>query len=537
MDHRRFSTLRMILLMAVSVFFIACQDTIPSRATITPDEFLTDPPLECPEGEVPGAVGEGEETKQECVPVKLTRPTDAIKFKQDYCGCKDQKPVTFGNCAAFCQDKATNGAAILYANFTVTEAISLSGLESVHGFCNTPLETDTANPKCILNLKDASGNNTPLDVVTTPGSNSIKVDITTVPEDKTYIISLIEQNSKAKSDTVQIIKDSDQVDVDLLGTLKVAPISQFTCIIRNFLKEEQTNGSVNYWYTSGYRRHYYYLPRNAPDPLLGNSREAFCHDVVTYGVKDDATYPRLENTPAVFNFWDTQDPRFFDNNGNTYLDVNDVIVQKTKNFGGNIPKTSNFFAKFSGLQLVITNPNSTSTNTTPTQTPLGYYMAPWIDSNTSGFKSFCLTSEHYNNPNNALYRAFRDVIGVDTEGLYIAEKAAETIENVNGDTVTTNPDYLLVREADLKAVWFYVKGGVLTKPTEENVANVTTYFYHPFNKANPFIKSSSQQLYRVKSASELAQGGVSNGSTSTSNPGTPGAFPPHDKKIGCIPKL
>jgi hypothetical protein len=101
--------------------------------------------------------------------------------------------------------------------------------------------------------------------------------------------------------------------------------------------------------------------------------------------------------------------------------------------------------------------------------------------------------------------------------------------------VTTNPDYLLIRETDLKSVWFYVKNGVLTKPTEENVANVTTYFYHPLNKATPFIKSSSQQLYRVKSAQELASGGVSGSATTTS--GSAGMFPPHDKKIGCIPKL
>jgi hypothetical protein len=243
----------------------------------------------------------------------------------------------------------------------------------------------------------------------------------------------------------------------------------------------------------------------------------------------------MENIPGIFNFWDTQDPRFFDNNGNGTMDVNDVIVQKTKNFGGSIPASSNFFAKFSGLQLVISSPDSTSTSTTASQPALGYYMAPWIDTSTSSYKSFCLTSTQYNSTTNPLYKAFRDILGVDTEGLYIAEKGAQTIENSSGDTVTTNADYLLIREADLKAVWFYVKNGVLTKPTEDNVANVTTYFYYPLNKATPFIKSDDQELYRVKSAQELTSGGVSDSSTSTS--GSVGSFPPHDKKIGCIPKL
>ena len=531
MDSRYKNILRMMILVS-SFIFVSCQDTIPNRATIVPDEFITAPDPICEDDE---ELTTNDKGVRECTKVKVKRPSDAIRFKADYCGCKDGKPVTFGNCSTFCSDKNTSGAAILYASFNVTEAISLSGLGNVFNFCNLPIEGDTANPKCVLTAKDEAGNTASLEVTTVANSNSVKVDITALAEDKTYLITLMEQGSGAKSDTVQIIKDSTQIDVDLLGTLKIAPISQFTCVIRNFEKEEAANGAVTYWYTAGFRRHYYYLPRNAPDPLQGFSREAFCHDVVKYGTRDDATFPRLENTPGVFNFWDTQDPRFFDNNGNNLLDVNDVIVQKTRNFGGNIPATSNFFAKFSGLQLVITNPDSTTTGTTASQPALGYYMAPWIDTNSSSYRSFCLTSEQYNNPTNALYKAFRDVIGVDTEGLYIAEKSAEIIRDANGNDVTTNPDFLLIRETDLKAVWFYVKNGVLTKPTEENVANVTTYFYHPLNKNAPFIKSSTQQLYRVKSAQELSSGGVSNGSTSQT--GSPGTFPPHDKKIGCIPKF
>ncbi len=532
MDSRYKNLLRMMILVT-SVTFVSCQDTIPSRATITPDEFITDPDPTCDESEELTTNANGD---KECTLKKVTRPADAIRFKADYCGCNNGKPVTFGNCAAFCSTKNTGGVSILYANFTVTEAISLSGLGNVFNFCNQPLETDTANPKCLLEIKDEAGNVSNLDVTTTANSNSIRVDISNLAEDKTYLIKLYEQSSKSGSDTVQIIKDSTQTNVDLLGTLKIAPISQFTCIIRNYLKEEAASGAITYWYTAGHRRHYYYLPRNAPDALQGFSKEAFCHDVVKYGTKDDATFPRLENTPGVFNFWDTQDPRFFDNNGNSIMDINDVIIQKTKNFGGGtLPATSNYFAKFSGLQLVIANPDSTTTTTNAAQPALGYYMAPWIDTNTSSYKSFCLTTEHYNSQTNALYKAFRDVVGVDTEGLYIAEKAAETIQDANGNNVTTNPDYLLLRETDLKAVWFYVKNGVLTKPTEENVSNVTTYFYHPLNKTTPFIKSSSQQLYRVKSAQELASGSVSGGSTTTT--GTTGMFPPHDKKIGCIPKL
>lgn len=522
-----------MLLICVSGFFTSCQDTIPNRAQITPDQFINTPDPVCDDSEE--LVTNADGTK-ECKAKAITRPTDALKFKPDFCGCKDGKPVTFGNCSTFCADKNTSGTSILYASFNVTEAISLSGLENVAGFCTIPLTGDTANPKCLLEVKDEAGTKVNLDVTVTSQSNSIKVDISALSEDKTYIATLFEQNSKAKSDSIQFIKDSTQTSVELLGTLKVAPISQFTCVIRNYEKETAQSGAVTYWYTAGYRRHYYYLPRNAPDPLQGLSKEAFCHDVVTYGAKDDATFPRLENIPGIFNFWDTQDPRFYDNNGNGVLDINDVIVQKTKNFGGSIPSNSNFFAKFSGLQLVITDPNATSTSTTASQPALGYYMAPWIDTSTSSYRSFCLTSTQYNSATNALYKAFRDVIGVDTEGIYIAEKGAQTIETSNGTNVTTNPDYLLIRESDLKSVWFYVKNNVLTKPTEENVANVTTYFYYPLNKAAPFVKSSTQELYRIRSAAELTSASSVSSSTTTTS-GSVGSFPPHDKKIGCIPKL
>ncbi len=517
--------------MIVSLILISCQDTIPNRATITPDQFIEAPPLVCPDGQ---HIEKDTADKESCVADIPVRPTGAVRFKQEnLCGCKDGKPVTFGNCTTFCADKATAGAAVLFASFTVTEAISLNPiLGNVTNWCSKPLEGETKNPKCLLGTKDEAGVVRNLDVTLSANSNSVRIDISSLPEDKTFLITLFEQESTAKSDTAQIIKDSTQIDVNLLGTLKVAPISQFTCILRNFETQSQPTGSTDYFYTYGYRRHYYFLPNNAPEALQGLSREAFCHDIQKYGVRDDATYPRLETTPSVINFWDTSDPRFFDNNGNTFRDINDVIVQKAKNFGRVIPANSSFFNEFKGLQLVVTNPGDTTTAPAPTQQiALGFYMAPWIDTSSSNYRSFCLTSTQYNS-NDALYKAFRDVLGLDTEGLYIAEKAAETITNINNVQVSTKADYILIRETDLKAVWFYVKNGVLTKPTDETVANVTTYFYYPYNKDYPFVKSSTQKLYRVKSAKELA--GVEQGSNQA---GTIGTYPPHDKKIGCIPKL
>ncbi len=518
--------------MSVSLILVSCVDTIPNRATITPDQYIEAPPLVCPDGQ---HIEKDTAGKESCVADVPVRPTGAIMFKQEnLCGCKDGKPVTFGNCTTFCADKATSGASILFASFSVTEAISLNTtLGNVANWCSIPLDGETKNPKCQLGTKDEAGVERNLDVTLIANSNSIKVDISALPEDKTFLVTLFEQESKAKSDTVQIIKDSTPVDVNLLGTLKVAPISQFTCIIRNYQTQTtQPSGTTDYFYNLGYRRHFYFLPNNAPDALQGLSRDAFCHDIQKYGLKDDATYPRLETQPATINLWDSSDPRFFDNNGNTFQDINDVIIQKAKNFGRVIAPGTKYFNEFKGLQLVIANPNDTTTAPAPSvQLALGYYMSPWINTASNAYKSFCLTSAEYNS-NDPLYKAFRDVLGLDTEGLYIAEKAAETVTTADKTEISTKPDYILIRETDLKAVWFYVKSGVLTKPTDDTVANVTTYFYYPFNKDFPFVKGSSQKLYRVKSARELS--GVDQGSNQS---GTIGSYPPHDKKIGCIPKL
>jgi hypothetical protein len=149
-------------------------------------------------------------------------------------------------------------------------------------------------------------------------------------------------------------------------------------------------------------------------------------------------------------------------------------------------------------------------------------MAPWIDSAT--FKSYCLTSTHYNGTN-PLFKAFRDIIGVDTEGLYVGEKAAETVTTPTGVTSGLK-DWILIRETDVKAVWFYLNNGVLTAPTDNNVKDVSVYFYYPLNKASPFVKTSTQRMYKVKWAYEL------NGASTI-----PTSLPPHDRKIGCIPKF
>lgn len=510
---------KMFMGLALMITLSACQDTIPDRQTIVANKAVD--PNSCTSSQVYNS-----KTKKCEAKVVVTRPDKAINFVDGYCGCNDGKAVTYGNCNSFCAGKGTGGADKLFATFSVGPEISLTAFKNVQGWCKTVI-TDTANaenPVCVLEAKDEDGEVKRLQAEI--GGNSMQVNINDLAFDKTYVINLLEESSGSRSVPVQIFKPSVVTPIMTLGPLKLAPISQYTCIIREFSTVAQTN---DVYYTNAYRMHFYFLPRLPPSAIPATVNNLFCHDIHLYGSTYDdpeKLYPRLETVPGVFSLWDSTDPRFSDNNGNSYFDVNDVIVQKTKNFGGSLPATSNFFAKFSW-------PGSPSIseeagNTTSTAQPIGWYMAPWINQQT--FKSYCLTQAEYNSEN-PVYMAMRDIIGVDTEGLYIGEKAAEAV-TIGGVTKTGFKDYILIRESDLKSVWFYQNGGVLTAPTEDNVSNVAVYFYYPLNKANPFVKSATQRTYRVRGAKELSS--VSSGSTSETGP-TP--VQPHDNKIGCVPKF
>lgn len=525
MDSQFTKSSGMILMLVMSLFFVSCQDTIPNRATISKGKST----IQVPDCESNEKLVEATDTDPAfCEPLEPTRPDLAISFKSDYCACKDGKAVSFGNCASFCATRGTGGADHLFASFDVTADISLSGLKNVLGWCNTVISATAANPKCVLQAKDSSQNVIEAPVVGTPNGNSLVFDITNLSFDETYVLTLVETSSGAKSKPVQIIKPSVQTPLSLLGPLKIAPISQYSCVIRQFSLDPVTQDP---FYEKAYRVHFYFLPRLRPAKV--DASTIFCHDIVKYGTADEEGRERFEEIPGTFNLWDTNDPRFFDNNGNGNDDINEVIAQKVLNFGGGtLSAGSKFFIKFTWPGSPTLSDQAGNTSNTDANQPIGYYMAPWIDQQNQ-FKSFCLNSTHYNS-SSALFKAFRDIIGVDTEGLYVGEKSPETVFSSNGQVIGTGvKDYILIRESDLKAVWYYMNNGVPTAPTDDNVQNVAVYFNYPLNKASPFIKTSTQRIYRVKGAAELS--GSSTNTSQTS--GSTSAFPPHDRKIGCIPKL
>lgn len=504
-----------ICLIIMSTILMGCQDTIPKRGLIE----------DAAQSGTTGSTTGGSTAS--------ARPDGAVKFKANFCGCKDGAVVTYGNnCATTCANKVTNQRAILYVTFNVTEDISLNqSLQNINGWCNTNLATDSvdANPRCVLKAKDELNNEASLDVVALSVPNTMSIDIEDLAEDKAYVLTLVETSSGAKSDSIQIIKYSADIPLSSLGPLKNAPISQYSCINRPSSVDNDT-GEI--YYDAAFRVHFYFLPRLPPDPIAAG-QGIVCHDWMNtlYGLIDDALYPRLELVPGVFNLWDTTDPRFYDNNGNTFDDVNDIIIQKAKNFGATtLAPSTRFFEQFPIL--TTSTANQTNGGTASVAQSMGYYMSPWIDQTT--FRSYCLNSTHYTS-SNPLFKAMRDVVGVDMEGIYVGVKSAESVVDRSGNIVTAPSDFLLIRETDLKSVWFYLKNSVPTVPTDAIVASVPVYFYYPLNPASPYVRSSTQKLYQVKGAAELNNSTVPPGGNNSSGIGT--NYPPHDRKIGCIPKF
>jgi len=505
--------LKAICLCSLSILLMGCQDTIPNRSLI--DD---------------AAISDGGTTGGNTTPV--TRPTNAVKFKTNFCGCKDGKAITYGNCSSFCSTKNTNGEGILYADFNVTEEISLnSTFVNLNGWCNNNLPDEESNvsPKCLLKANDDNGGELKIDVEQGSAINSLRINIDTLAEDKAYVLTLIESSSGAKSDSIQIIKFSADIPLPTLGPLKNAPISQYTCIHR---PPSVDSDSGDVYYDVAFRVHFYFLPRVPPNPIPAGS-DIVCHDFMNplYGAIDDILFPRLEQLPGIFNLWDNTDPRFYDNNGNQNDDVNDIIIQKAKNFGAsNIAASTRFFEKFPVMS--TTEETEESGGNASVAQSMGYYMSPWIDQTT--FRSYCLNSTHYNS-SNPLFKAMRDVIGVDMEGIYVGVKAPETVFDRDGNPLPAPDDFLMIRETDLKQVWFYLKNGVPTVPTDAIVSTVPVFFYYPLNKLSPYVKASTQKIYQVKGAAELNNETVDEGGNNASGIST--NYPPHDRKIGCIPKF
>ncbi|MCB9095154.1 MAG: hypothetical protein H6621_08815 [Halobacteriovoraceae bacterium] len=458
------------------------------------------------------------------------KPESEVKMLPNYCACNEGKPIILGNCLNFCADKV-DSQDTLYIETILGKSISLNPqLGSLYNWCFKEVISEDgvssgANPSCVIEAMDSNGSTTSLDVIINPGDNKFTVNLQSLTYDQAYILTLIEQSSQARSNSIQIKKVKNFPTEPAIGPLGISPVHRYDCH-RNY-NQTAAGGEAFYRLT-------YFYTVNDPTPLPpGTDTLAFhCHDTQLYGPVDGPLFPRLELSYNSFAVWNPTDPRFFDNDANQRYDIHDILQGRLDATGNSNITVPTIFQPINWPNApLLNNDGSVQEQDAEGAPTMGFIMRAWMDEN---YKGYCPNNSHYTSQD-PLFRELGDILGVETEALYFAERMAFSIFNLDGTQGVSEPNYLLVKESLIKKIWFYIDGfdaagnPQYKTPTDENIRGKTVYFYWPANTVTPTVQSDYQKLYRVKHTTDISD------SSSTLNGPIP-STPPHDKRIGCVPK-
>jgi hypothetical protein len=500
-----------LLLAFLLVFLTSCQEVAPNnKKTIDPGDgtFIQDP-------------DDTEEEKEE----DETRPTGQITFAKGFCVCAANKQTILNDCSAFCADKS-DPQEYLYADFNLGTEITESKYANLQGWCTVELPS-APNPTCQM---EYIGDNGDTGYITSNieylDDDSIKVNLAgQLEENVTYILKLVETSSGASTNSIQVRKAPDYTEVPFLGPLRIVPVHQYMCMSLG-IAQDSNNGDI--FFQTAFPLHFYYVNNNTPPTIPPGVNNIYCHDVQLHGTLDNPIYPRLDLREGVFSFWNESDPRFYDLDKNGNMDIHDEIAEIVTAKGVNFdPANNKIFLEFSWPNFPYNAVPQAPGGNAAAPAKLGYIMTPWIDQTT--FKAYCPGYSHYYG-NNEVFKAMKDLIGVETEGLYLAVKEPETTTDEQGNVTMAADDYLLINEGTLKKIWFYIDNGQKIEPDTNTVANNTVHFHWPPDPDSPYIKKSSQKLYTVRHPQDLS------GSPASDNTELRQDLRPDDKRFACIPK-
>ena len=493
--------------------FQACDERPNNRETFNPNGFDE------------SDIGSSDENSNNQTPTSITRPSGAIVLQSaTTCGCQAGKALTFnsGYCDNFCAGK-NDETAILYVNAELSDQIVLQDkIKNIQGWCSNILDENSdneLNPSCTLQVKDQNNSSEPAPVASFTGDSSFQVNISNWNEGDSYRIYLEEGSSGATSTTIQLLMKTEVTPDMLLGPLEITPIIQYSCITRTVLADTTLG---NNYYEGAYKLSFYYNPKTPPDPIGAGVGTLFCHDIQLYGEEDRFDYPRLDQINPAFMLWSKEDPRFYDISGNGQLKVNELIMEHAADQGVNVTNLS-IFNKFTWPGSPVANNDAGNNNTDPT---LGYFMSAWIDQTT--FRAYCPDETHFYS-DNPIFDWMKDHMGA-TEAFFIAQRMPLTIQNSDGDPVVAPNDWVLIPETVAKQIRFYLNDELVpVEPTTSDLQHKAIYFFWPKNTDSPFVQQSDQYVYRILAQDELPSSVDSINSVSS--------IPPHDNRLGCIPKI
>ncbi len=440
----------------------------------------------------------------------VLRPNNQVFIENNVCACQGNKSATITDCEAFCSSK-TQANKTLYGTVTVGNEIQLNPvLGNLAGWCNTEIPgEDLVNPGCQLEAFDGESTRF-LDIAVSGNSFSVIVDQLQV--EKTYLARIVEtqSGSNVQSQAFQFyLKDPDTNTGKPTGNLKIMPVNQYSCIF--FARQNQPVES----FVEYAKKTFYFAASNTPPSLPPETDLTKCHDKQIYGADDDPLFPRLDLINQSFAVWDQSDSRFNDGDVNGQLDINEDISQEFSDRTGNTGTNLQLFSVFSWPNLPdLPNFKNPTAN-------LGIIMIPFIDDN---LLAECPDEEDYNNSNNVLYEILGEKIGIPTEGLYMAE--SEPFLDSSGNSVL---DIRLIREGQLKKVWFYREGSQLRIPDASSAGNKTLHFYWPLDFNAPLVKKANSITYTVRFPDEIGKNGVQTGVVTGNRP--------NDKRFACVPAV
>lgn len=443
----------------------------------------------------------------------ILRPDNEVFVQADFCACQGGQAFSVNNCAATCAGRSGDTNLTLVGRTVVGAPIALnSDLGTLSGWCrNEILASDFKGPSCQIEAI-GGGSTRFVDIDIPLGSNTFTANIEGLPKETTLILRIKEtgSGSNVQSSAFQIyLKDPETDTNNPTGPLKIMPASKYSCIFRS----RSTNSVTNVTSFQAYaRQHFYFASTITPPAMPPGDPLVVCHDTQIHGEEDSSDLPRLELIPQYFAVWDQSDPRFNDGDVDGIIDINEEITEEFKvrtNQESNSAVSLNLFSVFPWRNI----PGGSNVN-------IGLVMIPFID---QFFKGTCPTQEDYLG-DDPLFQIIGDKVGVDTEGLYMAE--SDQIADGSGGTIQ---DIILVREKDLLDVAFFVQGTQKLKADENTMSSQTIKFYFPFDAANPLVKKSSQQLYTVRFPDQIGTGGVTTGVVTGNRPS--------DKRFACIPAI
>ena len=454
----------------------------------------------------------------------IKRPNNAINIS-NFCGCLNKKAIISNNCASYCSSKSTNNEELLFVEVILGPEIENNELYgSLKSWCTIEIGDGKTNPTCNLELTDNNGSNIILPIENFMGSKSFSVDMKTLGTGVTYVAKIVEITSGSKSSSFQVRRLDDTTTDDFTGPLSVHHVAQYTCMTRS-----GTSDGVNFNWTNALRLHYYYSPNDTPPslPPITNG-QVFCHDINTYGLADSPLFERLENIPHHFSVWNYRDTRFVDTDKNGKEDINDILKNRLLNEYG-VSKEVQIFGTLKWPNVIPVTDAGTSSDSASSDNPIvGYYMIPWVDGETG--KGFCPTQDNFNGTD-PMFRVMKDFIGVDTEGIFLAERESLSMLNSDGASVIAPTDVLIVRENLLKKIWFYYENNQHLEPDAFAAENKTIMFYWPPDINDPYVRKSTQYIYTVRSSENIGTGNA-NGSSDLQT-----SIRPPDKRFGCVPSL